>query len=195
MPTSSRTHLSRLTLVLGGVLLALFVVATAAARSAGRPYKSTVFHPAFRLELPKGWVVAERGPDVAQIYRRCGRCAHEGEENGEITFDMALAKLSPAKAIALLRRTPGIRATRVRSVAYGTLRGLGFTAKRTGGGFEFPRSGYRSDPTGAPLKVSAVPVAGSTVTVFIDPHELAPAKAPAFTNDAIGILKTVRFTK
>jgi len=181
--------------VLSGVLLALCVVATATARSAGRPYKSTVFHPAFRLELPKGWVVAERGPDVAQIYRRCGRCAHEGEEHGEITFDMALAKLSPAKAIALLRRTPGIRATRVGSVTYGTLRGLGFTARRTGGGFEFPRSGYRSDPTGAPLKVSAVRAAGSTVTVFIDPHELAPARAPAFTKDAIGILKTVRFTK
>jgi hypothetical protein len=116
--------------VLGGLLLALFVVATASAGSAGRPYRSTVFHPAFRLELPKGWVVAERGPDVAQIYRRCSRCAHEGEENGEITFDLALAKLSPAKAIALLRRTPGIRATRVRSVSYGTLRGLGFTARR-----------------------------------------------------------------
>jgi hypothetical protein len=194
MPTGPRRHLSLLTLVLGGVLLALFVVATTPAGSAGRLYKSTVFHPAFRLELPKGWLVAERGPDVAQIYRRCGRCTHGGEENGEITFDMALAKLAPVKAIALLRRTPGIRATRVRSVTYGTLRGLGFTARRTGEGFEFPRSGYHSEPTGAPLKVLAVPVAGSTVTVFIDPHELAPAKAPAFTKDAIGILKSVRFT-
>jgi hypothetical protein len=192
---TSRTSGFRTALVVGGVLLALCVVATAAAGSAGRPYKSTVFHPAFRLELPKGWVVAERAPDVAQIYRRCGRCTHEGEENGEITFDMALAKLSLAKAIALLRGTPGIRATRVGSVTYGTLRGLGFTARRTGGGFEFPRSGYRSDPTGAPLKVSVVRAAGSTVTVFIDPHELTPARAPAFMKDAIGILKTVRFTK
>src|SRR3954447_25680361 len=167
---TSRTSGFGTALMVGAVLLALCATATAAARSAGRPYKSTVFHPAFRLELPTGWVVAERAPDAAQIYRRCGGCAHEGEENGEITFDMALAKLSPAKAIALLRRTPGIRATRVGSVTYGTLRGLGFTARRTGRGFEFPRSGYHSDPTGAPLKVTAVRAAGSTVTVFIDPH-------------------------
>jgi hypothetical protein len=193
--TTSRTSGFRTALVVGGVLLALCVVATAAAGSAGKPYKSTVFHPAFRLELPKGWVVAERAPDVAQIYRRCGSCTHQGEENGEITFDMALAKLSLAKAIALLRGTPGIRATRVASVTYGTLRGLGFTARRTGGGFQFPRSGYGSGPTGAPLKVSVVRAADTTVTVFIDPHELTPARAPTFMKNATGILKTVRFTK
>ena len=178
-----------------GALLALTVVATATARATGVPFKSKVFDPGFRLERPRGWVVRERAPDVAQIYRRCSGCMHGGEENGEITFDMALAKLTAAKAIALLHRTGGIRATPIRIVIYGRLRGPGFTARRTGDMIEFPRSGYRSDPTGAPIKVFVVRAAGKTVTVFIDPHERPPAKAPAFMQAAGAILKTLRFTR
>ena len=175
------------------VITTLAAAATVIAGPTGTPFKATVFDPPFRLALPKGWVVAERAPDVAQIYRRCARCLHEGEENGEITLDMALAKLTPTKAIALLRRSPGMRATPVQTVTYGRLRGPGFTARRTGRMIEFPRSGYGSDPTGAPIKVFVVRAAGKTVTVFIDPHERTPAKAPAFMQDAAAILRTLNF--
>jgi hypothetical protein len=182
-----------LILVAIAVITALAAAATVIAAPTGTPYKTTVFDPPFRLELPKGWVVAERAPDVAQIYRPCASCLHEGEENGEITFDMALAKLTAAKAIALLHRASGIRATPVQTVTYGRLRGPGFTARRTGDMIEFPRSGYRSDPTGAPIKVFVVRAAEKTVTVFIDPHERPPAKAPAFMQDAAAILRALRF--
>lgn len=175
-------------------------VSTSAASSptagaAGIPHRTAAFHPSFRVELPRGWVLAERGPDVVQIYRRCSGCTHEGDENGEITFDLALSKLSPAKAVASLRRTSGIKASRVRALTYGTLRGPGFNARGTGVGFQFPRSGYRSEPSGAPLRVLAVRAEGATVSVFIDPHALSLAKAPAYAKNAAGILTTVRFTK
>ena len=175
------------------IVTALAAAATVIAGPMGTPYQTTVFDPPFRLDLPKGWVVAERAPDVVQIYRRCASCLHQGEENGEITLDMALAKLSPAKAITILHRTPGIRATPVQSVTYGRLRGPGFVARRTGDMIRFPRSGYGSDPTGAPIKVFVVRVAGTTVTVFIDTHERPPAKAPAFMQDAAAILRTLHF--
>jgi hypothetical protein len=175
------------------VVTALAAAATVIAAPTGTPYETTLFDPPFRLELSKGWVVAERAPDVAQIYRPCASCLHEGEENGEITLDLALAKLTPAKAIALLRRTPGIRATPTQTVTYGRLRGPGFTARRTGDMIRFPRSGYGSEPTGAPVKVFVVRAAGKSVTVFIDPHERPPAKAPAFMRDAAAILRTMHF--
>ena len=194
MPTARAWRSSAgITFVLGA-FLAFMVVSTASARATGTPFASTLFEPSFRLELPRGWIVAERAVDVAQTYRRCASCAHGGEENGEITFDMTLSKLAPAEATALLRRAQGIRATAVQTVTYGKLRGPGFTARRTGNAIEFPRSGYRSDPTGAPIKVFVVRVGGKTVTVLIDPHERTPAKAPAFMQEAGAILKTVRFT-
>jgi hypothetical protein len=176
------------------LLAVVAAAATATARPTGVPYKATVFDPTFRLELPEGWVVMERAPDAAQFYRGCASCVHEGEENGEITLDMTLAKLTPAKAIALLRRAPGIRATPVHTVTYRRLRGWGFRGRRTGGMIEFPRSGYRSDPTGAPIDVSVIRAAGKTVTIFVDPHERPRTKAPVFMQDAAAILRTLRFT-
>ena len=74
-------------------------------------YETKVFHPSFTVELPPGWFVAERDPAAAQIYLPCNTCIHEGEENGEVTLDMALTGSSPSEAIARLQMAKNIDAT------------------------------------------------------------------------------------
>jgi hypothetical protein len=143
--------------------------------------------------LPAGWTVAERGADVAQIYKECSTCAHGGEENGEITFDMTLADKSVDEAVADLIEADNIQADAAGPVKVGTLSGKRFTATRTGP-VQFRPSGYGSDPVGLPIDVYVLTVAGKTATVFVDPHEATGEAGEGFMGVALQILESVRIS-
>lgn len=166
-----------------------------AATPSGTPteYTTTVFQPAFTVELPAGWTVAERAPEVAQIYQECQTCAHSGEENGEITFDMTSADMSLDEAVADLLKADNIEASAVASAQVGTLSGKTFTATRTGPP-NFRSSGYHSDPAGLPIDVYVLTVAGKTATVFVDPHEASGTAGQDFMAVAAQILESVRIS-
>jgi hypothetical protein len=158
-------------------------------------YETKVFRPAFSVELPPGWYVAERDPGAAQIFVACKTCAHEGEENGEITLDMALAKSSPSDAIARLQMGKNVTAGPSEPVNLGSLSGFKFTATRTGNGeVVFQDSGYHTEAGQLPLDVYVVTAGAQTVTIFIDPHESSGSAAQAFAETALAILKTIRFS-
>ncbi|HEY6073791.1 MAG TPA: hypothetical protein VIV15_10445, partial [Anaerolineales bacterium] len=129
-------------------------------------YETKVFRPVFTVELPAGWFVAERDATGAQIYLPCNTCIHEGEENGEITLDMALSALQPSEAIARLQTGQNIKAGPSEPFELGILQGLKFTAERMGNGaVMFQDSGYHSEATGLPLEIYVVSSAGKTVTI------------------------------
>ena len=158
------------------------------------PYASTTFSPAFTVQLPPGWTVAERDEGAAQLYKQCDACTHGGEENGEITLDMGLQKSSVQAAADRLRKATNVVASPLKPIKLGELSGLAFTATRTGkGDVVFQDSGYDTDPHGAPLQVYAVRVAGRTMTVFLDPPPPGPA-VKAFYALADSVLTRMRFT-
>jgi hypothetical protein len=158
-------------------------------------YETKVFRPVFTVELPPGWFVAERDLGAAQIFLPCKTCIHEGEENGEITLDMALADSPPTEAIARLQMAKNIDPGPTEPAELGTFSGFKFTATRTGNGeVMFQDSGYHSDATGLPLEVYVFTAAGKTVTIFIDPHESSGDAALAFMEIALATMKTIRFT-
>jgi hypothetical protein len=168
---------------------------TATASVTSPVYETKEFRPAFAVELPPGWYVAERDPAAAQIYLPCDTCVHEGEENGEITLDMALSDSSPSEAIARLQMAKNIDAGPSEPVELGTLTGFKFTAARTGNGeVTFQDSGYRSDAAGLPLEIYVVSAAGKTVTIFIDPHESSGSAAHEFAEIALTIVKNIHFS-
>jgi hypothetical protein len=172
--------------------LLAFIGGTAAASSAG-PYKSQIFNPAFSVVLQPGWTVAEWGVGAAQIFKKCANCVHQGQENGEVTLDTALSGSTPKSAIKRLRATPGLVPGPVSSLSIGTLRGWAFVAQRDNLPIAFPRSGYRTDPSGSPLQIIAVRARGKTVTIFIDPHEATLAQTPRFMKNAAALLRGLRF--
>jgi hypothetical protein len=161
----------------------------------GRPreYTTTEFQPGFTVELPAGWTVAERAPEVAQIYQECQTCAHGGEENGEITFDMTSAAMSLDEAVADLLNADNIEASAVDSAHVGGLSGKKFTATRAGPP-NFRSSGYHSEPAGLPIDVYVLTVAGKTATVFVDPHEASGSAGQDFMAVAVQILESVRIS-
>jgi hypothetical protein len=132
---------------------------------------------------------------AAQIFLPCKTCVHEGEENGEITLDMALSDSSPSDAIARLQMAKNIDASPAEPVELGTLSGFKFTAARTGNGeVMFQDSGYHTEATGMPIEVYVVTAAGQTITIFIDPHESSGSAAGTFKETALAIAKTIHFT-
>jgi hypothetical protein len=169
------------------------VAATHAPSGTPRVYTTTVFQPAFTVELPAGWTVAERAPDVAQIYQECQTCAHSGEENGEITFDMTSADMSLDEAVADLLKADNIEASAVDSAQVGTLSGKKFTATRTGPP-NFRSSGYHSDAAGLPIDVYVLTVALKTATVFVDSHEASGKAGQDFMAVAAQILESVQIS-
>jgi hypothetical protein len=153
-------------------------------------YTSTQFEPSFTVDLPAGWIVAERGSDVAQIYQECSTCAHGGEENGEISLDMTYADRSLDEAIADLLKADNAAPSGVEKIKLGTVSAAKFTATRTGKGEpSFRATGYHSEAAGLPIDVYAVTVAGKTVTVFIDAHEATSSAGAAFMDTARQILE------
>ena len=156
-------------------------------------YKSTQFQVPFTIELPGGWTVAERGPDVAQIYQQCSTCAHSGEENGEISLDLTYADKSVDEALADLLKADNIKASDVGKGQLGGLSGAKFTATRTGQGEpSFGTTDYHSEPAGLPIDVYVVTVAGKTATVFVDPHEASGDAAERFIESALHVLGSFR---
>jgi len=172
------------------------VTESAATASVTSPiYETKVFRPVFTVELPPGWFVAERDPGAAQIFLSCKTCVHEGEENGEITLDMALKDSSPSEAMARLQMAKNIDAGPSEPVELGILSGFKFTATRSGNGeVMFQDSGYHTEAAGLPLEVYVVTAAGQTITILIDPHESSGSAARAFTETALAIAKTIHFT-
>jgi hypothetical protein len=171
------------------------VESTAKASVTSALYETRDFRPGFTVELPAGWFVAERDPAAAQIYLPCNTCVHEGEENGEITLDMALSDSSPSEAIARLQKAKNIDAGPSEPVELGILPALKFTADRTGSGeVEFQDSGYRSEAAGLPLEIYVVSAAGKTVTIFIDPHESSGSAAQDFAEIALAIIQAIHFS-
>ena len=178
---------------LAAAVTLLALVGGTAAASSGAIYKSQIFNPAFSVVLLPGWTVAEWDVGAAQIYKKCSDCVHQGQENGEVTLDMAFSGSTPKSAIKQLRGTPGLVPGRVNSFAIGTLRGWAFMGRRDDLPIVFPQSGYRTDPAGSPLQIIAVRVRGKTVTIFIDPHEATPAQTPQFMKNATALLRGLRF--
>ena len=122
-------------------------------------------------------------------------CVHEGEENGEITLDMALSDSSPSDAIARLQTARNIDAGPSEPFELGILSGSKFTATRTGNGeVMFQDSGYRTEAVGLPLEIYVVTATGQTVTIFIDPHESSGTAAQDFAEIALAIVKTIHFS-
>lgn len=160
-------------------------------------YRTKVFRAPFTVELPPGWYVAERDSDGIQIFQPCKTCPHDGEEHGEITLDMALAKSSPSDAIARLQTGKNITPGPSEPVKLGDLSGFKFTATRTGKPDVVPvfqDSGYRTEAGGAPLEVYVVTAAGKTVTIIIDPHESTGDAARTFAETALTIIQTIHFS-
>ena len=127
------------------------------------------------------------------MYKPCGTCPEGGEENGEVTLDMALAAAPLARAIQVLHRTSGIAAGPIRPTTIGSLHGLAFTAGRKGLAIQFYPAGYSTDTTGPPLRILVARVAGKTLTVFLDPPIHHPTRVASFMATANGILKSLRF--
>ena len=168
---------------------------TATASVTSPIYETKVFHPVFTVELPPGWFVAERDRAAAQIFLPCKTCVHEGEENGEITLDMALSDSSPSEAIARLQMAKNIDAGPSEPVELGMLSGFKFTAARTGNGeVMFQDSGYRTEAAGQPLEIYVVTATGHTVTIFVDPHESSGSAAHDFAEIARTIVNTIHFS-
>ena len=178
---------------LAAAVTLLALVGGTAAASSRAIYKSQIFNPAFSVVLQPGWTVAEWDVGAAQIYKKCSDCVHQGQENGEVTLDMAFSGSTPKSAIKQLRGTPGLVPGPVNSFAIGTLRGWAFMARRDDLPIVFPQSGYRTDPSGSPLQIIAVRARGKTVTIFIDPHEATPAQTPQFMKNATALLRGLRF--
>ncbi len=181
------------TIWLAAAVTLLALVGGTAAASSTTIYKSQIFKPAFSVVLQPGWTVAEWDVGAAQIYKKCADCIHGGQENGEVTLDMALSRSTPKSAIKQLRDTPGLVPEPVNSLSIGTLRGWSFMAQRDNVPIVFPQNGYRTDPSGSPLQIIAVRARGKTVTIFIDPHEATPAQTPRFMKNATTLLRGLRF--
>ena len=161
----------------------------------GTPYEyaTSEFQPPFTVDLPAGWIVAERAAEIAQIYQSCSSCAHGGEENGEISIDMTSTGMTVENAIAVLQDAANLEPGEVAPVEVGELSGLMFTGTRTGtSDVSFQPSGYHSSPFGDPIDVYAVTFGGQTATVFVDPHEAEGAAGDAFREVASQILESIR---
>jgi hypothetical protein len=194
-PFSTSARLATATSVPTTVVQLNATESTATASVTSLIYETKVFRPGFTVQLPSGWIVAERDSGAAQIYQPCNTCVHEGEENGEITLDMALADTSPSEAIARLQMAKNIDPGPSELAELGTLSGFKLTATRSGNGeVMFQDSGYHTEAAGLPLEVYVVTAAGQTITILIDPHESSGSAARAFAETALVIAKTIHFT-
>ena len=159
-------------------------------------YVTSEFQPSFAVDLPAGWIVAERAADIAQIYQTCSSCPHGGEENGEISIDMTLADMTVDDAIAVLQDAANLEPGEVAPVEVGELSGLMFTGTRAGtSDVSFQPSGYHTSPFGDPIDVYAVTFGGKTATVFVDPHLAEGAAVEAFREVASQILESIRIAR
>ena len=167
---------------------------TSASAPSSNTYQTKIFRPAFSVDLPSGWTAVERDIAAVQIFVPCDACEHGGEENGEITLDMTLGKVSPEEAIAKLRGASNAESQPAAPAHLESLDGFKFTATRTGAGeMKFADIGYRSEADGEPIDVFALDVGGRTVTIFVDPHTATGGAAQEFAVAAAAIVKSIQF--
>ncbi|MEP6661174.1 MAG: hypothetical protein ABJD24_14760 [Acidimicrobiales bacterium] len=164
------------------------------APASNNTYQTKIFSPGFSVDLPAGWIVAERDASAAQIYLPCDACAHEGEENGEITLDATFGALPPKDAIVRLRGASNLDAEPASPTQLGSIDGLMFTGTRTGKReVAFAVIGYHTEADGEPIDVLAMGVGGRTVTIFVDPHTANGGDAKKFAVVAATIVKSIEF--
>jgi len=169
---------------------------TTTTEPAGEPtdFQATTFTPAFSAHLPAGWIVAERGADVAQAYEECSTCVHGGEENGEITIGRDLSSLPPAEAAAHVVAAQNGTAGPVEPVEIASYIGthVAITRPETTE-LEFTDSGYHTEATGDPVDLYFIDVDGQTVSILVDPHEASGADTTAFHDAVTEILASLTF--
>lgn len=167
---------------------------TSASTTPSGTYQTKIFKPAFSVDLPSEWTAVERDLASIQFFVQCDACAHGGEENGEITMDMTLGKLSPADAIAKLAGASSAEVQPAAPAHVASVDGFKLTAARTGAGeVTFADIGYRSEATGQPIDVFALDVGGRTLTMLVDPHIATGPAADQFTAAAAAIIESIQF--
>jgi hypothetical protein len=172
------------------------VETTSSTEPQGEPtdFRSTTFAPAFSAHLPAGWIVAERGDDLAQAYVECTSCVHGGEENGEITIGRDLSTLPPAEAAAHVVEAQTGTAGPIEAVAVSSYTGTHVAITRPGRGeLRFTESGYHTEGVGDPVDLYFIDVAGQTVSILIDSHTASGAAATAFHESAAAVLDSLSF--
>ena len=174
--------------------VATTTTASAPSTTTGPPTEvhTTTFGVSFGATIPGGWKLVERNPEVLQVFPDCRTCAHEGEELGELSFDLSDTTTPPGDLAARLAASPSIDASPVETWTAGDLTGVRFTATRIRAAApSFPVSGYRSEAAGEPIDVYVVAASGKTMTIFVDPHEATGAAAERFRTTAAGILASI----
>jgi hypothetical protein len=157
-------------------------------------FRANMFVPSFSAKLPPGWTVAERDVDLAQAYKRCSSCLHEGEENGEITIGKDLSSLPPAEAAAHVVTAQTGTAGPIEPVEVASYPGTHVAITRPGTAeLRFTDSGYHTEATGEPVDLYFIDVDGLTLSILVDAHTASEADAAAFHEAVAEILDSLTF--
>jgi len=169
---------------------------TSTTEPTGEPtdFQATTFTPAFSARLPAGWIVAERGADLAQAYEECTSCVHGGEENGEITIGRDFSSLPPAEAAAHVVAAQNGTAGPIEPAEVGPYTGTHVAITRPGTTqLRFTDNGYHTEATGDPVDLYFVDVDGQTVSILVDAHEASGAVSTAFHDAVAEVLASLTF--
>jgi len=180
----------------GTTTVATTAVTTSSTEPQGEPsdFRATTFTPAFSAHLPAGWIVAERGDDLAQAFVECTSCVHGGEENGEVTIGRDLSPLPLAEAAAHVVEAQNGTAGPIETVTVASYTGTHVAISRPGSGeLRFTESGYHTEGVGDPVDLYFIDVAGLTVSILVDSHTASGADATAFRESAAEILGSLSF--
>ena len=170
------------------------VVTQTATTEPSGSFRAHTFHPSFSAQLPAGWTVAERDTELAQAYKSCASCLHEGEENGEITIGRDLSSLPPAEAAAHVVTAQTGTAGPIETVEVASYTGTHVAITRPGTTeLRFTDSGYHTEATGDPIDLYFIDVNGQTLSILVDAHTASGADATAFHQAVAGILESLSF--
>jgi hypothetical protein len=172
------------------------VTQVVASESTGEPteFRANRFVPSFSAKLPPGWFVAQRDVDLAQAYKLCSSCLHEGEENGEITIGKDLSSLPPAEAAAHVVTAQNGTAGPIEPVEVASYPGTHVAITRPGTTeLRFTDSGYHTEATGEPVDLYFIDVDGVTLSILVDAHTASGRDAAAFQEAVTEILGSLTF--
>jgi hypothetical protein len=170
------------------------VVTQTAATEPSGSFQAHTFQPSFSVQLPAGWTVAERDTDLAQAYKSCANCLHDGEENGEITIGKDLSSLPPAEAAAHVVTAQTGTAGAIETVKVASYTGAHVVITRPGTSeLRFTDNGYHTEATGDPIDLFFIDVGGQTISILVDAHTASGADASAFHEAVTGILQSLSF--
>jgi len=157
-------------------------------------FRANTFFPSFSAKLPPGWTVAERDVDLAQAYKPCSSCLHEGEENGEITIARDLSSLPPAEAAAHVVTAQNGTAGPIEAVEVASYPGTHIASTRPGTTeLRFTDNGYHTEATGEPVDLYFIDVDGQILSILVDAHTASGADAAAFHEAVAEILDSLSF--